>query len=160
MNLKEAVSRCRFTISKGYKANEKDADAFNFIMEYLSKTQEKTVQEHLLFAKLYTFVLQEFVVHYNDLDTANKKLNQLISEPFDMRIDFLLRQLKQNEVTTVFADPMLKNKDHIQLKEIFSRYPKFKDEFETCYDWWTLENVTAHLNTQITLSLQTYKNNV
>jgi len=110
MKLKEAFSRLGFTISKQNKPNQSDADALNSILEYYKKSEEKTIQENLLFAKLYAFLLKEFTMHYNNVDEANKQINKILSEPMDFRIEMLLTQLKLSEVTQVFSDPILQNK--------------------------------------------------
>lgn len=158
MKLKEAFSRLGFTISKQNKPNQSDADALNSLLEHFKKSEEKTIQENLLFAKLYTFLLKEFTMHYNNVDEANKQINKILSEPMGLRIEMLLNQLKLSEVTQVFADPILKDKSGDELKEVFRRYPKFEKEFLTCFDWWGKDNVVSYLNTNINLSIQNFKN--
>lgn len=158
MKLKEAFSRLGFTISKQNKPNQSDADALNALLEYFKKSEEKTIHENLLFAKLYAFLLKEFTMHYNNVDEANKQINKILSETMDFRIEILLTQLKLSEVTQVFADPILQNKSDEELKEVFKRHPKFEKEFLTCFDWWDKDNVISHLNTNINLSIQNFKN--
>ncbi len=158
MKLKEAFSRLGFTISKQNKPNQSDADALNSLLEHFKKSEEKTIQENLLFAKLYTFLLKELVINYNDVDFANKQINKILSEPMDFHIEILLVHLKSSEVTKVFSDPILENKSGEELKEVFRRHPKFEKEFLTCFDWWDKDNVISHLNTNINLSIQNFKN--
>lgn len=160
MKLKEAFSRLSFTISKQNKPNQLDADAFNLLVDHFKASEQKTIQENLLFAKLYTFLLKEFTMHYNNIDEANKQVNKILSESMEIRIEMLLTQLKMSEVTQVFADPILKNKNESELKEIFKRHSKFEKDFLTCFDWWDKENVTSHLNTNINLSITNFKNHV
>lgn len=160
MKLKEAFSRLGFTISKQNKPNQSDADAFNLLVDHFKASEQKTIQENLLFAKLYAFLLKEFTMHYNNVDEANKQINKVLLEPMDLRIEMLLMQLKLSEVTQVFKDPILENKNESELKEIFKRHSKFEKDFLTCFDWWDKENVTSHLNTNINLSITKYKNYV
>jgi len=160
MKLKEAFSRLSFTISKQNKPNQLDADAFNLLVDHFKASEQKTIQENLLFAKLYTFLLKEFTMHYNNIDEANKQVNKILSESMEVRIQMLLTQLKLSEVTQVFADPILENKSGEELKEVFKRHPKFEKDFLTCFDWWDKENVTSHLNTNINLSITNFKNHV
>ncbi len=160
MKLRDAVSRCRFTIANGNKPNETDVEAYNMILDYLAKTQEKTVQDNLLFAKLYAFLLENLVQLKYDVNLANKQINKILSEPMSLRIQLLTMQLQQMEVTQVFADPILEGKSGEELKEIFKRYPKFEKDFLSCYDWWNEETVASELNTQINLSIQHKKNYV
>lgn len=160
MKLSESIKRIRFTISKGNKPNETDIEAFNNICVHLQKSQEKTIQDNLLFAKLYTYVLQKMTENYNDVNFANKRLNALLSEPMDIRIEMLLVQLKFTEVHQNFSDPILQGKTQSELQETFKTHPKFEKEFIACWDWWNTDNVKAYLNTQINLSIQNLKNYV
>jgi len=52
-----------FTISKGNKPNQKDVDAFNEIIRNLKLSEQETVQENLLFSKLYIFPLSELLTY-------------------------------------------------------------------------------------------------
>ena len=81
MILKEAVKRLSFTISKGNKPNQNDVEAFNEVIRNLKLSEQETVQENLLFAKLYTFTLSELLSYYTDIDMANKEINRILSEP-------------------------------------------------------------------------------
>lgn len=158
MKLKEAFSRLNFTISKQNKPNQNDADAFNMILNHCKASEEKTIQENLLFAKLYAFLLKEFTMHYNNVDEANKQINRILSESMDIRVEMLLMQLKLSEVTQVFTDPILDNKNESELREIFNRHKKFENDFIACFDWWDKENVISNLNTNINLSIVNFKN--
>jgi hypothetical protein len=160
MKLRDAVSRCKFTIANGNKPNQTDVEAYNMVLEFLHKTQEKTIQENLLFAKLYTFVLSGLTDQYGDVNFANKQLNKILSEPIDIRIQMLLMKLKHAELSQSISDPMLEGKTEEELKEVFQRYPKFAELFQTCWDHWDKDSVTGYLNMNINLSLHEYKNNV
>ena len=104
MKLKEAISRLGFTISKSNRPNEKDIEAYNCILEVLEQSQAKTIQENLLFAKLYAYNLQEFTRHYKCVQIATEKLNELLAENIDYRIEFLTAQIKQTELSKVITD--------------------------------------------------------
>jgi hypothetical protein len=158
VKLADAISRLKFTISKGNKPAQADIESFNKIAEYLREVQEKTVQENLLFAKLYSYLLEQLVLRYGDVKFAQKELGKILSDPMSMRIELLTMTMQQAEVTQVFADPMLKGKSGDELKEIFARYPKFESDFLACFDWWTKETVTSALETSINLSIQKFKN--
>lgn len=160
MKLKEAFSRLGFTISKQNKPNQIDADAFNLLVEQFKKIEEKTIQDNLLFAKLYTYVLGKLSAHYNNVDLANKHLNKLLSQPFENTIQILLMELKAMETRQVFADPFLENQSPEQVKETFKKYPKFEKEFIACWEYWDTDNVKAHLKSNINLSIQNFKNHV
>lgn len=160
MKLSQAVNRLKFTISKNNKPNAEDVVALNKILEHLQKTQEETTQENLLFAKLYAFVLENFVRNYKEVNFANKELNKILFQPMSFRVECLLRELKLSELQQCFSDPILENKNEEELREIFKRYPKFEENFLTCWDWWDNDNVISHLNTNINLSIQNFKNDI
>jgi len=160
MKLKDAFSRLRFTISKQHKPNEKDTEAFNFICDYFQKEEQQTIQDNLLFAKLYAYVLGKLSAHYNNVDLANNHLNKLLSQPFENTIHILLMELKAMEVRQVFADDMLTYRKPEEIKKTFERYPKFEKEFMSCWEYWDNDNVKAHLNSNINLSIKNFKNHV
>ena len=68
MKLKQAFERLKFTISKQNKPNEKDIEAFNKLAEYFDKQNKDVIQENLLFAKLYAYLLSELTNHYTEID--------------------------------------------------------------------------------------------
>ena len=160
MKLGDSIKRLRFTLSKQNKPNQSDIDAFNSICSHLQKSEAEVNQDHLLFGKLYTYVLSNMLHHYSDINFANKRLNEILSQPMDIRIEELLSMLKHSELQKVFADPLIKDKSDIEVKDIFSRYPKFSQEFTACWDHWDKDNVIAHLNRNVNLSIQEYKNHV
>jgi len=160
MKLRDAVSRIRFTVSKQNKPNQSDAEALNSILEHLQKVEEKTVQDNLLFAKLYAYLLGKMAGHYNDVDEANKHLNKLLAKPFEETIGILEMELRAMEVRQVFADDFLKHENPANVKKTLEKYPKFKEEFVACWEYWDNDNVKSHLNTNINLSIQNFRNNV
>lgn len=160
MKLKEAIKRIGFTISNANKPNEKDAEAYNIILEHLHKTETETINKNLLFAKLYTFLLENLVTNYNDVTFANKELNKILSEPMDLRVQFLLMRLKHSELTKIVSDPILLTKNPEDALKKLKEYPKIEKEFIHLWDYWDKDNVISHLNTNINLSIQNFKNNV
>jgi hypothetical protein len=168
MILKEAVKRLSFTISKGNKPNQNDVDAFNEIIRNLKLSEQETVQENLLFAKLYTFTLTELLAYYTDIEMANKEINKILSEP--MAIEKLQMSLRRMELHNYFnrkkiLDPFLKNKTANELEEIHERYknklPGLNvDEFLKCGNNWDAEAVKYNIENSINLSIKNFKNYV
>jgi len=168
MTLKEAVKRLSFTISKGNKPNQNDVDAFNEIIRNLKLSEQETVQENLLFAKLYTFTLTELLTYYTDIEMANKEINRILSEP--MAIEKLQLSLRRMELHNYFnrkkiLDPFLKNKTANELEEIHERYknklPGLNvDEFLKCGNNWDAEAVKYNIENSINLSIKNFKNTV
>ena len=170
MKLSDAIKRLRYTISKTNKPNQTDAEALNEVLKILELEQQKTIQENLLFAKLYAFTLCELLIRYTDIDFANTQINKILSEPMDLRIQFLKQNVENMETRNYFnrkgiLDPFLKTKNASELEEIHKRYEKKLPEldvfeFEKVLFNWDYERVKYQLETQINLSLQNFKNNV
>jgi hypothetical protein len=168
MILKEAVKRLSFTISKGNKPNQNDVEAFNEIIRNLKLSEQETVQENLLFAKLYTFTLTELLAYYTDIEMANKEINRILSEP--MATEKLQLSLRRMELQNYFnrkkiLDPFLKNKTANELEEIHERYknklPGLNvDEFLKCGNNWDTESVKYNIENSINLSIKNFKNTV
>lgn len=170
MKLKEAFDRLKFTISKQNKPNEKDIEAFNKLAEYFDLQNKDVIQENLLFAKLYAFVLSEFTNHYTEIDRANKEINKILSEPLDLRLEYLLIKTKEMELRNYFKrkrilDPFLQNKTVQELEEIHERHlqtlPDLDPiEFAKSGNNWNKDLIIYNLETNINLSIQNFKNNV
>lgn len=170
MKLKQAFDRLKFTISNQNKPNATDIEAFNKLAEYFELNQKDVIQDNLLFAKLYAFVLSEFTNHYTELDRANKEINKILSEPIDLRIEYLLIKAKEMELRNYFKrkrilDPFLNDKTVSELEEIHERHLKTLPdldpiEFAKCGSNWNKESIIYNLETNINLSIQNFKNNV
>lgn len=170
MKLKQAFDRLKFTISNQNKPNANDIEAFNKLAEYFEMQQKDTIQENLLFAKLYAFVLSEFTNHYTEIDRANKEINKILSEPLDLRIEYLIIKAKEMELRNYFKrkrilDHFLNDKTVSELEEIHDRYLKTLPdldpiEFAKCGNNWNKEAIIYTLETNINLSIQNFKNNV
>jgi len=168
MVTKQAISRLLYTIGKGHKPNETDKLALNSILTYINKFESETIQENLLFAKLYTLVLSDFLSHYENIDFANSQLNKELSRPINYHIQILQMRLKTNELDNFFkskgiVDPLIIGKP---ISEALDRYEKNKylfpklnvNELLEVSDTWDYDNVVAHLNRNINESLIAYKN--
>jgi hypothetical protein len=160
MKLKEAVNRLGFTISKSNRPNEKDIEAFNSILEVLEQTQAQTIQDNLLFAKLYAYNLQEFTRYYKCVNVATGKLNELLSESIDFRIEFLTSQIKQTELCKVITDDFFAILSPKKAREKLKEFPTLEKEFIHIWDFWDSENVTSHLEANVNLTIQKFKNHV
>jgi hypothetical protein len=161
MKTKDAVSRLSYTIAKGNKPNETDKVAMNALIKFINNSDKEVVQENLLFAKLYTIVLSDFLLNYKDIDFANKQLNKELSTPLEFHIQILQQRLKTFEVENYFkskgiTDPLLTDNNFEKHKHLFPSVNS--KEFSESFDHWDYENVVSHLNRNINESLTTYKN--
>jgi hypothetical protein len=161
MKTKDAVSRLSYTISKGNKPNETDKVALNALIKFINNSDKEVVQENLLFAKLYTIVLSDFLLNYKDIDFANKQLNKELSTPLEFHIKILQQRLKTFELENYFkskgiTDPLLTEDNLEKYKHLF---PSISSSgVSESLDFWDYDNVVSHLNRNINESLTTYKN--
>lgn len=105
MKTSEAINRLRYTVANGNRCNANDIIAMNALLDYLNKIEQKTIQDNLLFAKLYTHTLKELVTHYLDVDFANKQLNKILSTHFD-----ILKQELHSRIEMASIDNFFRNK--------------------------------------------------
>ena len=169
MKLQEAIKRLSFTISKQNKPNTTDADALNSIIEFINNSNKQVVQDNLLLAKMYAFVLKEFINHYQDVNYASKQINSdILNKPLDYQLELLTMQLQSNEINQFFKILDLKptwvagqtleeiaineeiNKESLSKVDVI----KFKEVAET----WNSQNVISNFEFNFNLALNTFKN--
>lgn len=169
MNLKESIKRLSFTISKQNKPNSTDAYALNNVIEFVNNSSKEEINKNELFAKMYCFVLKEFLIHYKDVNSASKMINKdILSLPLNFHLQMLLSQLKTNELTLYFdslnLEPTWDNGLNIdQIREnVLKNKETFKkvniNEFLEVCDTWDMDNVISNFELNFNLSLNTYKN--
>lgn len=145
MKIQDAVSRLSYTISKSNKPNETDKIALNKVIHDLNANAKENVKEHYLFAKLYAIVLTDFIKHYQDVDFANKQINNELSRPIGYHLELLRLQLNQMEFSNV--DPLLSSENYEKYRHLF------KDEIFN----WTPENVEKHFTNTVNQSILCFK---
>lgn len=143
MKIKEAINRLGYTISKQNKPNANDADALNSIIEFVNLSNKQVVKENELLAKMYCFVLKDFLFYYKNVNFASKQINKdILSKPLQYHLECLKINLETNELTNFFKD----NND-IKI-----------DAFFESAETWDMENVIANFEFNFNLALNTYKN--
>ena len=166
MKLRQAIERLTWQFTpdengkfRTFTANETDRQSMNKILEHFKQSQEKTIQENLLFAKLYAYILGKLTCHYTDADQATKHLNSILKQPLTTTTQMLELELRAMEMRQVFPEQLL----HIPSKEVrakMEQYPDLTANVLHAIDMWDSDNVTSYLNTNINLSIQNFKNYV
>ena len=168
MKVKEALNRLAFTIQKQNKPNATDIEAFNEIVKWISTSNEKIVNDNLLFAKLYLVVLKEFSNHYQSVDFANKEISKELSKPLGFHIERLKQQLNSIELNEYFkslnlkptwGEGLYKNEiiDNIKLnKEVFKNVDL--NLLEETFNTWDNDSIIAHTNYSVNELFNKYKN--
>ena len=168
MVTKQAISRLAYTIGKGNKPNETDKVALNSIITYINKFESETIQENLLFAKLYALVLSNFVTNYLDIDFANKQINKELSFPLEYHSQNLQSKLNMVEIENFYKSKGIRDTFLVgkPIAEAVKNYEKNKELFPEIStrelleiaQTWDYDNVISYLNRNINESLNTYKN--
>ena len=169
MKVKDALQRLGFTISKQNKPNATDAEAFNAIVDFVNNSNKTEVQENLLLAKMYAFVLKEFTRNYNNVDFASKQINKdILDKPLEYHLRILQMELQFCELNNYLKGLNLsptwgenQNIDGI-IANIESNKEKFKqvkiNEIKEVWDTWDLDNVIANFEFSFNLALNNFKN--
>jgi hypothetical protein len=143
MKIKEAINRLGYTISKQNKPNSTDADALNSIIEFVNLSNKQVIKDNELLAKMYCFVLKDFLFYYKNVNFAAKQINKdILSKPLDYHLECLKINLDTNELTN-----FLESNNSINIDA-------FKESSET----WEIDNVIANFEFNFNLALNTYKN--
>jgi hypothetical protein len=142
MTVAESIKRLSFTISKQNKPNQNDAEAINQIIEFLNLSNKKVIKENQLLAKMFCFVLKEFLNHYKNVNFASKKINSdILSLPIEYHLQSLKSMLDMHELTETY-------KSGIPSEEYL------KESFET----WQIDHVIQNFEFNFNLILNYYKN--
>ena len=142
MKIKDAIKRLSFTISKQNKPNANDAEALNAIIDFINISSKEVVKENEFTAKLFCFVLKEFLNHYKNVNFASKKINKdILSLPLEYHLQGLKSMLDMHELTHIY-------KEGIPSEEVL------KESIET----WQIEHVIQNFEFNFNLALNTYKN--
>lgn len=170
MTTVEAIKRIgwRFSSGNSFKANEGDLNALNSIVEYVNKSSERTKQENRLFSKLFIYLLKEFSFHYKDINSANKKINELLCTPILTHCDYLTKELNLIEINAFFKSldlkPTWENGQSLdEVKENLKFNKKiFKDSNAEMLcevsETWDLDSVIGNVNYSINQAINNYKN--
>lgn len=163
-----AIKRLAYTIANKNKPNENDAEAINKIIEWFNLSNQKAVNDNLLFAKLYIFVLKDLANHYKSIDAANKVICESLSNPITFHIETLKQSLNHLEMDlylqSLNLEPTWGNGLHLNdiranelsnsetLKKVDTKL--FLETLET----WDNDSVIAHLNYSVNELFNKYQN--
>jgi hypothetical protein len=170
MKVKEALQRLGFTLSKQNKPNNTDIEAFNEVVKWINISNEKTVQENLLFAKLYLVILKEFSNCYQSVDFANKQISKELSKPLQFHIEKLKQELNFIELNQYFKSLNLKPTfdEGLHIEEIRNNIEQNKETFKNVdfnlvkeiFNTWDNDNIISHTNYSVNELFNKYKNEI
>jgi hypothetical protein len=141
MKISDSIKRLGFTISKQNKPNLTDAEALNAIIEFINLSNKSVIKENELTAKLFCFVLKEFLFHYKNVNFASKIINkEILSKPLEFHLECLKINLQTNEYNQLFENN--------------PTGAEFLESSET----WLIEHVKQNFEFNFNLALNTFKN--
>jgi hypothetical protein len=161
MTIQQSIQRLSYTIQKGHKPNDTDKAALNKMIRDLNANMKETVQEHLLFAKLYAIFMHDLVIKFQDVNFANKQINKELEYPLDYHLEVLRLQLNRVEVMQYFkskgvVDPSLNQDNFDNYKVLF---PELNPaEFLEVAETWDTDNLNAHFTNSVNQSILCFKN--
>ena len=163
MKTSEAINRLRYTVANGNRCNANDIIAMNALLEYLNKIEQKTIQDNLLFAKLYTHTLKELVTECLDIDFANMHLNKILDTHLDILIQELHSRMEMASIENFFKNKGIQRIDTPNAFEVAQYLIKHNKKCFENIDINELPKVEISdiketLVAQINLSLQNFKN--
>ena len=56
-----------------------DIECLKFLAEWVNREKEKNKQDNILFAKLYCYVFMQEILHYKDINFAQKSMHDLLT---------------------------------------------------------------------------------
>lgn len=167
MTIKESLQRIHWRTSSGnaYKPNEKDIEAVNFLVEWVSKEKEKTLQQNQLFAKLYIIYFGELLLHYRDVEFAQKQINDMLSKSTNEHVFWFRQFFNEIEFSKIHTSLGLSKKHPALLSDIENEKEKqIIEENQKLLleniNKWDEDKIRKSLENQITEAYQKYKNHV
>lgn len=151
-DIKKAASRLTWRFreesgdTKPFKPNEEDIKSLNTILEWINREKKEKLDQNVLFAKLYIYVLVDFTRKYKTTifdKLATKEVNRLLDRPLETFYEAFKKELYSNQI-----DEALK-----QIKCVKTAKNISPDEFKEIY---TLEFLTASLDHEITEALNRF----
>lgn len=145
--------------------NELDQKAVDFLSEWINKQKIESLEQNLLFAKLYVYCLLNEIEFYKDVEFANKKINEVCKTDIQQLYDEVYRKLnnleylkfcKENGIITDHIEKMTLNKEQEQKQKdlIKQNESKLKPILKGL---WSKEKIYKSLNNTISETINKFK---
>jgi len=171
-NIKKAINRITWRIGgNGWKANQNDADAINFIIDFVNVKHKEQINNHQLFAKLYIYVYGQFLSLYDATvfdDIPQKELHRILDKPLEQIIEDFTRQLNNSDKYSFYKELGLSKKHPLTMTDqekksdmkILEAVKNDKEKLESFItEIWDYEAVKENLEFQINNAINKYRNN-
>lgn len=168
MNIVKAMQRIgwRFGEAKAFTPNQNDADAYNYLVDFVETKQQEQIKKNLLFAKLFCYAFKNEIQFYKCPKHAQRKIYEELELPIQYHYDSVLEMLN-DVVYNAFLEnkgfpdkhPGTLTEKEIQFKkELIKNYEK--ELTELLKGKWDIEIVTQSLNNTITELLNRFPDEI
>lgn len=144
--IKKAVERITWRMSNGWKSNDTDIEAINFIVDFVNITSKDNLKQNELFAKLYIWSYSQFLKKHNATvfdPIPQKELNKMLSKP----IEIFIEAFRQDLNTTEQYQSFVKNGIPITNPQLMTDEEREKIEIIT--DVWDYDTIKENLERDI-----------
>lgn len=170
MKIKESLNRFQWRLSSGksFQPNENDISAFNEIIKYYNKKEEKQLEDHSLFGKLYIYMFKHLIKHYKTTvfdPIPQKELHKILDTDINYLVEDFKDSVNEQETYNFLSSlgiktqhPLLvseeeKEQEVSKIKEMLKK--EGVDRFKG--DVWDIKSVKEILNVQINGALNNYR---
>jgi hypothetical protein len=146
--------------------NELDVKAIEFLNNWIQRQKSETLQQNLLFAKMYCYALENEIEFYKDIEFATNRLNDVCKMDIQQhykRISNKLNNLeylkfcKENGIITNHIEKMILNQQQESLQKQLVKKHEVRLK-ELVLGSWTETKVYKSLNNIISELINKFKN--
>jgi hypothetical protein len=144
--------------------NELDQKAVDFLTEWIERQKRESLQQNLLFAKIYTYALKNELIYFKHISPSTRTLQEKLEMPIEYHYSQITEILNMIEIDD-FAKKngicqkninFRTNAENIENKKIISEnIEKMK---KVGFGFWTDKQVFSSLNNEISELINKYKN--
>lgn len=161
--INKAINRLQWRLKNGWKANQNDVDAINFIIDFANIQQTENFESNELFAKLYIFAYKDYLKKFKGTvfdEVPKKELHKFIDKSLETHIiefkDFLNlseQYERLNEFESIKTYPK-----HLKNNSVSFSKNESKEVLEIINnEVWDYETVRDNLTTQINNVIVAYR---
>ena len=145
--------------------NELDQNAVDFLTNWIERQKIESLQQNMLFAKLYCYSLINEIEFYKDVELANKKINDICKMDIQNLYDEVYRKInnleylkfcKENGIIIEHIEKMTLNKKQEEnQKEIIKQNQNELNKI--LKGLWSKEKIYKSLNNTISETINKFK---
>lgn len=98
MNLLQAIKRLSYTTSNGHKANDKDVDALNSLIEWINREKEYRISTQWHFAKVTVWMyINLLIYHKGDNQKCEREIQEVLEKPIKHWYNHFTKEMNRHE---------------------------------------------------------------